>query len=133
MPNIITDTHALIWYLQDDARLSATASQYFDQCEHDGGHISVPSICLVEIIYLSEKGRIPANMLNLLITNLSAQDTVLEVIELNLPIVLELKNVPRNIVPDMPDRIIAATALYLGMPLISRDRKIQLSEIKTIW
>jgi predicted nucleic acid-binding protein len=32
----------------------------------------------------------------------------------------------------MPDRIIAATALHLGLPLISRDRKIQLSGVNTI-
>lgn len=30
-------------------------------------------------------------------------------------------------------RIIAATALYLNVPLISRDRKIQLSTVNTIW
>jgi predicted nucleic acid-binding protein len=33
----------------------------------------------------------------------------------------------------MPDRIIAATALRLGLPLISRDHRIQLSEVSTIW
>jgi predicted nucleic acid-binding protein len=33
----------------------------------------------------------------------------------------------------MPDRIIAATALHLGVPLVSRDRKIQASSIHTIW
>ena len=30
MPDAVTDTHALIWYLQDDARLSPIAAQYFD-------------------------------------------------------------------------------------------------------
>ncbi|MEG3895465.1 MULTISPECIES: hypothetical protein [unclassified Microcoleus] len=29
----------------------------------------------------------------------------------------------------MPDRIIAATGLYLNVPVISRDRRIQLSSI----
>ena len=76
MPDIITDTHALIWYLQDDTRLSATASKHLTQCEHDGGHIYVPSICLVEILYLSEKGRIPADMLDVLFSNLNKQDTI---------------------------------------------------------
>ncbi len=32
-----------------------------------------------------------------------------------------------------PDRIIAATALYLGVPLVSRDRKILLSQVQTVW
>ena len=129
----MTDTHALIWYLQDDARLSPLASQYFDGCEHDGGCICVPSICVVEIVYLSEKGGIPANTLDQLLKDLSAPDTILQVVELGLPIVLEMRNISRAAVPDMPDRIIAATALYLKLPLISRDREIQLSGLTTIW
>lgn len=44
-----------------------------------------------------------------------------------------LHKVGRDQVPDMPDRIIAATALSLGVPLISRDRKIQVSTVSTIW
>ena len=42
-------------------------------------------------------------------------------------------SVPRSEVPDMPDRIIAATALHLNLSLISRDRKIQRSGVHTIW
>ncbi|MDY7076564.1 MAG: hypothetical protein SXV54_06520 [Chloroflexota bacterium] len=44
-----------------------------------------------------------------------------------------MRQVPREQVPDLPDRVIAATALYLGVPLISRDRKIRLSDVTTIW
>ena len=33
----------------------------------------------------------------------------------------------------LEDSIIAATALHLGLPLISRDGKIQLSGVNTIW
>ncbi len=41
--------------------------------------------------------------------------------------------IPRDQVPDMPDRIIAATAAHLGVPLISRDGKIRASSVTTIW
>ena len=41
--------------------------------------------------------------------------------------------VPRDVVPEMPDRIIAAMALHLGLPLITRDQRIQSAGIKTIW
>lgn len=34
---------------------------------------------------------------------------------------------------DLPDRVIAATALAWHMPLVSRDRKIRGSQIETIW
>jgi predicted nucleic acid-binding protein len=36
-------------------------------------------------------------------------------------------------VPEMPDRIIAATALHLGIPLITRDERLQSAAIETIW
>ncbi len=46
---------------------------------------------------------------------------------------LAVQQVSREQVPDLPDRIIAATALYLGVPLITRDRKIALSSVDTVW
>jgi len=36
-------------------------------------------------------------------------------------------------VPDLPDRIIAATALHLNVPVISRDSKIQAANLQTVW
>ena len=40
----------------------------------------------------------------------------------------------RATVPEMPDRIIAATALHLNAPLITRDHKIQaLQNVQTLW
>jgi predicted nucleic acid-binding protein len=41
--------------------------------------------------------------------------------------------VPREQVSDLPDRIIAATALRLGVPLVTRDKKIALSIVETVW
>ena len=41
--------------------------------------------------------------------------------------------VSRSEVPDLPDRIVAATAAALQTPLISRDRKIRASQVQTIW
>ena len=44
-----------------------------------------------------------------------------------------LRQIPRAAVPDMPDRIIAATALALELPLVTRDGKIRASNVETIW
>ena len=45
-----------------------------------------------------------------------------------------IKQIDRATVPDMPDRIIAATALYLDIPLVSCDSKIQnLTSVSIIW
>ncbi len=56
MPDSVTDTHALIWYLEDSPRLSPAANQVFDECERGEIVIYIPTICLVEIVYLQERG-----------------------------------------------------------------------------
>ena len=48
-------------------------------------------------------------------------------------IITSLLSISRETVPDMPDRVIAATALSLAVPVISRDGKIRDSQIETIW
>jgi predicted nucleic acid-binding protein len=57
----------------------------------------------------------------------------MEIAPLNLAVVDALASVPRSAVPDMPDRIIAATAVSLGLPLITRDARIRSLSIATIW
>lgn len=44
-----------------------------------------------------------------------------------------MRLIDRALIPELPDRIIAATALHLGIPLISRDHKIQASGLLTLW
>jgi PIN domain nuclease of toxin-antitoxin system len=44
-----------------------------------------------------------------------------------------LQLVDRSEVPDMSDRVIAATAVTLGVALISRDAKIRASTVQTLW
>ena len=44
-----------------------------------------------------------------------------------------MHRIPRHEVPDLPDRVISATALHLDVPLITRDGKIRTSSVPTIW
>lgn len=129
----VTDTHGLIWYLQDDPRLGVQASALFDACDAGDSLIYVPTICVVEIIYLQEKGRIPAGLKRQFDRELHRGATGLVLVDLTAEIVDAIPQIPRSRVPDLPDRIIAATALHLGLPVISRDRKIRLSNIRTVW
>jgi PIN domain nuclease of toxin-antitoxin system len=123
----------LIWYLEDSPRLGSDARAAFDACDRGESVIYVPTICLVEIIYLQEKGRIPADLKTQLDTALEAGTTGLILASLTAEVANAVAGVPRSDVPDMPDRIIAATALNLGLPLISRDQAIHLSAVQTVW
>jgi len=133
MPDFVTDTHGLIWYLEDSPRLGPAVRKAFDTCDRGEIIVHVPTICLVEIIYLQEKGRIPADLKAQLDAELRAGTSGLVLADLTAEVASAVARVPRAEVPDMPDRIIAATALYLDLPLISRDSKIQLSDVNTIW
>jgi PIN domain nuclease of toxin-antitoxin system len=130
---VIADTHAIIWYLLDSPRLSAPALAQFETCRTEGVTIGVASISIVEIVYLADKGRIPAKTIPLLEESLQRQPSLLEIVPLTQSIALAVRQVPREQVPDLPDRVIAATAVHLDVPLISRDRKIRLSDVPTIW
>ncbi|MDY6897496.1 MAG: type II toxin-antitoxin system VapC family toxin [Cyanobacteriota bacterium] len=133
MSDAVTDTHALIWYLEDNSRLSTAENEVFDKCDKGELLIHIPTICLVEIIYLQEKGRISAGMKAQLDNALIDGNSGLVLTNLTAAVVDALATIPRNIVPDMPDRIIVATARHLGLPLISKDYKIASSGIAIIW
>jgi len=56
----VADTHAALWYLFNDPRLSAAAKQRIEDAAANGDKVAVSSISLAEIVYLCEKGRIAA-------------------------------------------------------------------------
>jgi PIN domain nuclease of toxin-antitoxin system len=129
----IADTHAIIWYLAADRRLSKTAQLFIETTIQQDNEIGISSITLVEMVYLVEKGRITIQHLNQILVELKRPGKSFIDIPVDAEIALTLSTIQPGQIPDMPDRIIAATALKLNVPLISRDAKIQLSNIKTIW
>ncbi|MEG3850019.1 type II toxin-antitoxin system VapC family toxin [Microcoleus sp. herbarium19] len=129
MSAVIIDTHAIVWYFLKSGNLSANALVEIERAES----VYVASISVVEIIYLNEKGKLPAVALERLIQALGDINTGWLVVPLSLEISQALAQIPRNVVPDMPDRIITATAFYLNLPLVSCDSKIQAANIQTIW
>lgn len=133
MPDFVTDTHGLIWYLEDSPRLGSGARQAFDTYDRGDAIVYVLTMCLVEMTYLQEKGRISPDLIARLDDELSRGTSGLVIFLLTAEVAKTISDVPRTDIPDMPDRIIAATALHLGLPLISRDRKIRLSAVETLW
>ena len=129
----VADTHTAIWYLFDDARLSATSAAYIDAAAECGDGIAISAISLAEIVYLVNKGRVPANVYTAVKAAVGDPEHVFKVAAVTAEIVDAMQNVPRDEVPDMPDRLIAATALYFGVPVISRDGNIRTSNVKSLW
>ena len=129
----VADTHTALWYLYDDERLANAAGDFIDRAAAAGSQIAVSSITLAEIVYLIEKNRLPANAYSDLKAALNDPGHVFKEAPFTVEIVDALRQVPRADVPDMQDRIVAATAVYFGVPVISRDAKIRASSVRTIW
>ena len=53
----VTDTHALLWYLQGSSRLSTAARQSFDDVVTGASDLVIPVIVIAELALLLEKGR----------------------------------------------------------------------------
>jgi PIN domain nuclease of toxin-antitoxin system len=129
----VADTHVVHWYLFRHPRLSAGANTFIQTTIGLGDQIAISSVSLIEMVYLIEKRRIPAEILSRVAHELRLSVSLFIEIPIDLSIARTLSRIDVGQVPDMPDRIIAATALHLNVPVISRDRKIQLSSIGTIW
>ncbi len=80
-----------------------------------------------------EKGRIPERALARLRVALADSTFGFRLAPLDLAVADQIREVRRNEVPDLPDRVIAATALALGIPLVTCDGKIRASNVPTIW
>jgi PIN domain nuclease of toxin-antitoxin system len=128
-PIYVIDTHALIWYFEDSPKLSPAANQAFDDIEQGNALGLVPTIVLAEILYLSDKKKIPTNISET-IARLK-QSTSFGIVSLDLMVVLLM--VPLKAV-EIHDRVIIATAKSFEASLITKDEHIRKSGvIPSVW
>ena len=136
-----TDTHALLWHLQERSAprsgrrgLSPRARRIFATADEGRETILIPAIVLVELVYLSERGIIPGPLVDSLLADLSRGVENYQVVPLGLEVVHHLRDIPAVSVPEMPDRIIAATAKATRTPLLSRDETLtKLAGVQVTW
>lgn len=95
--------------------------------------MGVSTIPLIEAVYLTEKQRLAPATLNRLVETLKNPDEALIAVPIDCDIVEHLRQILRDQVPDLPDRVIAGTALRFGVPVTGRDGEIKATGLQTIW
>lgn len=133
MKSVVVDTHTLLWYLTNSPRISANALAAIQTALDAGSPVYVAAITVVEVLYLEEKGRLPSEALRALLSALDDPHRGFIVVPLDLEVCEALQSIPREVIPDMPDRVIAATSQMLQLPLVTHDEKIGDSGIETLW
>lgn len=133
MLRAVADTHAVIWYIFDDKRLSDTARSTIEAAAEAGDQVAFSSMTLAEIIYLIERGRVHSSTLERLTKAIDRDNAVLVDVAFDRSVAKKMQTIDPLIVPELPDRVIVATAVHLNLPLISRDHQIAASGITTIW
>ncbi|MBF0106154.1 MAG: PIN domain-containing protein [Deltaproteobacteria bacterium] len=133
--SFVADTHCFIWHLTGDTRMEGMAKHAFERADRGEIIIYLSVITPIELLYLYEKQKISRALWSRFSSVFTSRRTdSYQVVDLTYDLAKWIKDVPRKIIPDLPDRIIAATALSYNLPLITRDHKIrEWGGIKTVW
>jgi PIN domain nuclease of toxin-antitoxin system len=129
---ILVDTHVVVWLAFDESRLSAKAKAAIDNARRNGDGLAISDITLLELATLASKGRIRlAISLESFLQEVEARFVVLPISGRACARAIAL---PPPYPKDPADRIIGATALVEGLPLLTADRQILRSKaLRTIW
>ncbi|MEH1951680.1 MAG: PIN domain-containing protein [Nostoc sp.] len=112
----VIDTHALIWFLEGNARLGANANAILSNPD---SQLVIPATTLAEAVWIVERGR----------TSISSAKNLLSAVESDPRVVIYPldkdvieKTISLSAINEMHDRQIAATALVLA----SKGDEVQL-------
>ena len=124
MEKIVVDSHTLFWFLSGNPKLSRKAEDGIKSAKE----VVVPSIVLMEILYILEKNNLSSRFIEIL-SELKVRRYL--VYPLDVEIITQTLFFSSEL--EMHDRIIVATAQMFDCPLISKDREIKKIYPKIVW
>ena len=125
----LADTVAIIRHFASVGKIGKAAKSILQDADNGKNKILISIISMVEILYLSERNRIPLNLKEVKRKLLHLDNY--EIIDLDLDIVETAKTVQGL---ELHDRLIVSTALSLNVPVLTSDQIISNSgQVDVIW
>jgi predicted nucleic acid-binding protein len=127
MSSYVTDTQGLVKFMMGQKVINDAAHHAYLSADKGEATIIIPAVVLMEVMYLFEKNRIKIGLLQ---TEdlMESQNYQFE------PLSIEILKTASEIndIAELHDRLIAATARHLDLPLITNDPVIMKSKFVQI-
>ncbi len=130
---ILLDTHVLAMLILRPERLSRAAARAIEKAEAKGA-LAIASITLLELALLVAADRIRLDGPTEAFLNQICNQPSLSVLGITAEVAVLATQFPPSFPKDSADRLIAATARAHGIPLVTKDQRMQDSTlIRTLW
>jgi PIN domain nuclease of toxin-antitoxin system len=127
--SFVADTHGLVWHLTEPRRLGRGARRAFAAADAGRWHCHVPAIVLVEVVLLSERGRLRVGLPRVL--EALAGHPGYAVLPLDIEQALAFAALVS--IRDPMDRLVVAAARATGSRLVSSDDSLSGQGVERIW
>lgn len=128
MQSFVVDAHAIAWFLAKTPNLSRKAAEILRKAERSEVEVLIPTIVLAELLYLSERKKVPVEMDGLV--GRLTEATGFAIVPFDLSIFEEMLQLPQSM--EIHDRVIAATGIVYGAKIITKDEEIR-AIAETVW
>jgi predicted nucleic acid-binding protein len=127
MDSYVTDTQAIVKFMMGQKVINDRSHRAFLSADEGKSIIIIPAVVLMEVLYLFERNRIDVGLLQIE-ELLKSRNYQFE------PLSLEILKAAIEIddIPELHDRLIAATARHLDIPIITNDPLIIKSQHVTV-